>query len=261
MSDHVFICTMAQMAYCDKAYVDDCFTSKVENDMNLPAHLSCTPIFFDASETGYCDAQVYICYTQKNELVITCRGTECLSDIITDLKLWRDNLYDIYYHNNFQKYKTTYGIPKVHAGFYEQYHTIKDLIYQHINTYLNTAVTPVIIFTGHSLGGALATIGAACMAVQFKHRAPNIQCYTFGSPKVGNADFVNIFNAFVNQSVRYVNNKDPVPMTPYFGYTHVKGLKHLNNAIDIYKYTFSLIYSDKNDHYMDNYKKHVVLDR
>ena len=103
----MFICTMAQMSYYDKEHVDQCFAGKLENDMDLATHLSCTPFFFDAKETGYCDAQVYICRTKKNELLITCRGTESVSDIITDLKFWRDNLYDIYYHNNFQSFKRT----------------------------------------------------------------------------------------------------------------------------------------------------------
>lgn len=261
MSDDMFICSMAEMAYFNKEYVEECFSCKtdneIKNEINLSVNLICTPYFFDASETGYCDAQVYICNTKKNELLITCRGTESLSDIITDLKLWRDNLYDIYYNNNFQKYKTKFSIPKVHAGFYEQYHTIKDIIYQKIHTYLETEENPVIIFTGHSLGGALATIGAACMSIIFKHRNVNVKCYTYGSPKVGNYEFVNIFNTFVNKSVRYVNNKDPVPMTPYLGYAHVKGFQHLNNTIDIYKFTFPIMYIDKNDHYICNYKKQL----
>ena len=177
MTDSIFICSIAQMSYYDKEYVEKCFAGKIVNNMELDKKLLCTPFFFDASETGYCDAQVYICYTQKNELLITCRGTESLSDIVTDLKLWRDNLYDISYHNNFQSLKKTFGIPKIHTGFYEQYHTIKYIIHQKISLYLLENKDPVIIFTGHSLGGALATIGAACASIQFKHLNLNIQCF------------------------------------------------------------------------------------
>lgn len=254
MDDSIFMCSMSQMAYCDKKYVDNCFECKIKNDMNLNTYLLCLPYFFDANETGYCDAQVYICITKKNELLITCRGTESLSDIMTDLKFWSDNLYDIYYHNNFQSYKKTYGIPKIHTGFYEQYHTIKFIIHQKITQYLENTINPVIIFTGHSLGGALATIGAACASIQFKHiKDINIQCYTFGSPKVGNSSFVNIFNTFITRSIRCVNNMDPVPMMPYFGYTHVKGLKHLN----LTKHMFPVIYCNKTDHSLVNYKKQL----
>ena len=255
MTDSIFICSIAQMSYYDKEYVEKCFAGKIVNNMELDKKLLCTPFFFDASETGYCDAQVYICYTQKNELLITCRGTESLSDIVTDLKLWRDNLYDISYHNNFQSLKKTFGIPKIHTGFYEQYHTIKYIIHQKISLYLLENKDPVIIFTGHSLGGALATIGAACASIQFKHLNLNIQCYTFGSPKVGNSNFVKIFDTFVTKSIRFVNNMDPVPMMPYFGYVHVKGLTHLNNTCE---YTFPIIHSDKEDHFIDNYKKELT---
>ena len=203
------------------------------------------PIFFDSSSSGYNDAQAYFCFDKINKtLIVTCRGTESTQDIWSDLQFWQDTLYDVYYHNNYNNYRNLYKKPCLHTGFYNQYNTLKYIIYKHIHEYLyqvkegnrirklNNKIIPRVIFTGHSLGGALATIAATCMSVQFmEHTNLVIECHTFGSPRVGNKSFVDIFNRFVHVSNRYVNDLDPVPMIPRFpGFYHVKGLRHICDA-------------------------------
>jgi len=58
-----------------------------------------------------------------------------------------------------------------------------------------------IFFTGHSLGGALATLAAA------KREA--VALYTFGAPRVGNAAFAEVVADVVHH--RLVYGSDPVP--------------------------------------------------
>jgi predicted lipase len=52
-----------------------------------------------------------------------------------------------------------------------------------------------------------------------------VSCYTFGSPRVGNAAFVEAFRALVKTSWRVHTYYDLIPMLPpawaIFGYTHV----------------------------------------
>lgn len=84
--------------------------------------------------------------------------------------------------------------------------------------------TPIkhVVFSGHSLGGALATLAA----VQFAKQYPDIvvSCVTFGSPRVGNGSFAQMFNKCCKGSFRFVNEDDPVPMGPTpIRFTHVKG--------------------------------------
>lgn len=228
----------SNMAYCNRNFVNDCYNnrpieSKPENQSLqkcICENLVGEPFFFDSSESGYFDSQVYICNTKANELLVCCRGTESTSDVISDLKAWKNDLYDIYYHNNFTPHRKSLGMPSIHSGFNDQYNTIKFIIYHKVYEYLLTEPEkPTVIFTGHSLGGALATIAAACMAVQFSNRKNlDIQCYTFGSPRVGNKAFVKIFDKFVGRSERIVNELDPVPMIPRItGYHHVRGLQHI----------------------------------
>ena len=57
--------------------------------------------------------------------------------------------------------------------------------------------------TGHSLGGALATLAAYDMraiAKQYGNEA-NVSCYTFGAPRTGNHAFAREFMEMVRHSL------------------------------------------------------------
>ena len=107
---------------------------------------------------------------QDNQLVICFRGTEPdqLTDVLADLKAWR-------------KPSKEKGL--VHYGFVEAldkvFPTIEYLL-ESIDISLEKPIKTVC--TGHSLGAALATLCAA--------RIDAHELYTFGSPRVGNRDFV-----------------------------------------------------------------------
>ncbi|OUC13023.1 MAG: hypothetical protein B0A82_19210 [Alkalinema sp. CACIAM 70d] len=75
-------------------------------------------------------------------------------------------------------------------------------------------------FTGHSLGGALATLAAARLR---EKDIPVYGLYTFGSPRVGDRNFERTFNAdFKSKNFRFVNNNDTVTRIPprELGYSH-----------------------------------------
>ncbi|KAL6762402.1 Alpha/Beta hydrolase protein [Haematococcus lacustris] len=76
--------------------------------------------------------------------------------------------------------------------------------------------------TGHSLGGAMATL----TALGLKRQGYNVAgLYTFGSPRVGNAGFSRLFRdaGLWTRSYRFVNEDDAVPQVPLtvMGYAHV----------------------------------------
>ena len=82
--------------------------------------------------------------------------------------------------------------------------------------------------TGHSLGGALATLGALQAAGTGLAVAG---VATFGSPAVGDAGFVKAFTAALgDRSDRWVHGADPVPraLNAYWGYAHVPRLRYLD---------------------------------
>jgi triacylglycerol lipase len=58
-------------------------------------------------------------------------------------------------------------------------------------------------YCGHSLGGALSTIAALTFGAMYPD-ARHV-CITFGSPRVGDTVFTDLFHKHVDESVRCVN--------------------------------------------------------
>lgn len=92
---------------------------------------------------------------------------------------------------------------KIHQGFSKAFDVIKDEIQDYINE--NCQDKPLLI-TGHSLGGALATVATKKLL-----HSQIAACYTFGSPRVADEDWMLGIKTPV---YRIVNSADPVTMLP-----------------------------------------------
>jgi hypothetical protein len=79
-----------------------------------------------------------------------------------------------------------------------------------------------LLITGHSLGGALATLAAAHL--------PRALLYSFGAPRVGNRAFAHALDKHAERLHRYVNHRDPVPLLPpgLLGYRHCGSAYHID---------------------------------
>jgi hypothetical protein len=95
--------------------------------------------------------------------------------------------------------------PKVHRGFLRAYETVREMVIAAVED-----IKPDRLHaTGHSLGGALATLAA----MDIKTRFPGIRItmYSFGSPGVGDASFARLYTSTVRDSHRVVHEGDRVP--------------------------------------------------
>tara|TARA_B110000902_G_scaffold188138_1_gene212955 strand:- start:1489 stop:2550 length:1062 start_codon:yes stop_codon:yes gene_type:complete len=98
---------------------------------------------------------------------------------------------------------------KIHSGFNDAYNEVALDIQNRLDKD-DLKELPLFI-TGHSLGGALATIAAKKMT----HPLGGIAaCYTFGSPRVGNERWIADFKTPI---YRLVNAVDCVTMLPHGG--------------------------------------------
>jgi triacylglycerol lipase len=99
---------------------------------------------------------------------------------------------------------------RVHRGFLQSYILFQNAI---IDSVENGGHNRTVFLGGHSLGGAISTLAVPEMARRFPDRAP--RCYSFGSPRVGDNDFVQGFNrGCLGRSFRVVNTSDIVGSIP-----------------------------------------------
>jgi triacylglycerol lipase len=186
------------------------------------------PFGFIAKNTSGNNKNIYICF----------RGTKTASEWEQDAKIQLVPLV-----NSILNDKNNKNI-KVHKGFQEVYTNPNDVdidlgsLQNQMRDYLKTIKTEDynnLWVTGHSLGGAVATLAVIDIVTNTIHKGAKM--YNFASPLVGNQEFVNFFkeNIGTNQcnnnsnnstcSWRIVNINDLVPKFPesILGYVHVNG--------------------------------------
>lgn len=107
---------------------------------------------------------------------------------------------------------------QMHRGFAAAYLSVRE----QIHNYLKNHAAKSVMVTGHSLGGALATLCAVDVQYNFSNKF-TINVYTFGAPRVGNDGFRESFNRRVPNSYRFIYGMDTVPALPrpWQGYRHV----------------------------------------
>jgi pimeloyl-ACP methyl ester carboxylesterase len=101
---------------------------------------------------------------------------------------------------------------KVHTGFYDATSVLIADVAAAVKS-LNPAGTKPVYVTGHSLGGAMASLGAWIMQAQ-PYGISIAQVVTFASPKPGDGTFQAAYQKVFTNQVRYENYDDLVPLLP-----------------------------------------------
>ena len=128
-------------------------------------------------------------------VILAFRGTSSLRDARTDMKA--------------QRIKWKYG--HAHAGFLEAWRSIRAPIINALHDYGDNGQQ--LYVTGHSLGGALATLCAYELELAREFAVANL--YTFGSPRVfDRAGAENAARVLRNCSFRVVHSNDIVARLP-----------------------------------------------
>jgi triacylglycerol lipase len=135
-------------------------------------------------------------------VLIAFRGTTSGADAISDM-IARQT-----------PFRFVSGAGDTHRGFTSIYGSTRK---QLLDILKHLSPSKKLLITGHSLGGALATLCALDMAVHSPFKHP-IVC-TYGAPRVGNPAFASAFNRTVANSRRIFIEDDVVPKLPPVLYT------------------------------------------
>jgi predicted lipase len=140
-------------------------------------------------------------------LYISIRGLDNINDIFNNANIILKPIF----------FNTVY-CGRVHSGLYDNYLLTRDILLNHIETFVNNGGRH-IIFTGHSSGASVSFLALEC---SFEFPGCHIDCYTFGSPKLGDCFFASIFNSRLSSVKRVYINTDVVPRLPFSKiYKHV----------------------------------------
>lgn len=159
---------------------------------------------FDDTAT---DTQAFGAICKNGDVLVAFRGTEPKKLLDLKADVWA----------------TTRGWQfggRVHVGFLNCFLAVESALDAFIQAHLGTGR---LVVTGHSLGAALATLSAS--------RWRGAKLVTFGSPRVGDVDFVATVSDVDVQ--RFVNCCDAVTTVPpelLAGYTHCGDLCYIDEA-------------------------------
>ncbi|AFZ56346.1 lipase family protein [Anabaena cylindrica FACHB-243] len=134
----------------------------------------------------------------------------------------------------------------MHSGFIKAYFSVRNQIHEYIK---NNNISRVTV-SGHSLGGALATLCVVDIQYNFVNQLASIESFTFGAPKVGNKGFQESYNQRVPSSYQFVNGMDIVPELPRWW----QGYRHIDQELRIgSRFSLNFIAARFQDHAISNY--------
>jgi hypothetical protein len=191
------------------------------------------PALFNGAAT---DAHAFCAYRPEDATaLIAFRGTrpDAVKDLVTDVR--------------FQLVDWTETGGRVHFGFATAFRSLYSQIDRWLQ--LHAAGRGRLIITGHSLGGALATLAASLWK-------PTL-LLTLGSPRVGDAKFVATLAAV--PSMRIVGCCDVVTDVPLeiSGYRHIEAFFYITRSGQILeKADSAVIATDRRQGHADYLKLH-----
>ena len=218
-------------------------------------------------------------------LIISFRGPNNHQNILTDIELTQSSTFI----DRAGKANDTFLFGKQHSGITKAYLSLRSTLLEAIKKIPDTYFSPQdnkkdiirnkkkrkVFITGHSLGGALATLFAVDMGIQnnrdnpmffniaeestvsesicstiapsYSSSMPFDSVYVFGSPRVGNPAFANCSSRLLQNKFFRVNyGSDAVSRVPNINYLHVGGRYYnYNGGVEIGAVEFRSFLSDE----------------
>ena len=168
------------------------------------------PGLFEFEDTIWADNTGVVAIDNTNQLVVLAfRGSESVSN-------WRVDLYAVRHPSDLCRHC------HVHSGFWNAWTEIRERAKAKVLTAVRIHPEYRLVITGHSLGGAIATLAAGDFRKMHHRLAATTELYTFGAPRVGNRHTAAFLTKQSSLSFRITSMSDPVPRQPghILGYWH-----------------------------------------
>ncbi|KAF4589677.1 feruloyl esterase a [Ophiocordyceps camponoti-floridani] len=174
---------------CAISYLDDC--PRPPSGITI-AHR------FDNNATG-----IIFKDANNKEMVVAFRGTTNFRDIATDANFLVQSDFE------------SPGISgcegcKVHAGFLESWNTVAKDVISNLQGQLAENPDMKVVVTGHSLGGAQASLAAMSIIGS----GLDADVVTFGQPRTGNQAYADFVDEMAPDLIRVTHADDIVPQIP-----------------------------------------------
>ncbi|EGF82532.1 hypothetical protein BATDEDRAFT_86691 [Batrachochytrium dendrobatidis JAM81] len=167
-------------------------------------------------------------------IIVAFRGTDDMNDWKANIRMvpratfWLNHMVGTKSRRRFPKFHRSVPPPKsrTHSGFHKEYNKVRNAVLLVMDAVKLLHPNFKVVFTGHSLGGALSTMAALDYYDKYGGGAiRNAYLYTYGSPKVGNKVFADWFSSLPFGGIyRLAHVSDIVPHLPpsFFGYAHIR---------------------------------------
>ncbi|KAL4429984.1 hypothetical protein ABPG77_004354 [Micractinium sp. CCAP 211/92] len=161
------------------------------------------------------DAKCLVGWSPAEAVIVICfRGTCSLTNVLNNMKVWRAP------HPPLRGSYWTCSRPMVHRGFLASYEAngLNQQVMDKLRSILAAHPQPWrLLFTGHSLGGALASLAAYDTTRLLRGgelprgcRSSEVAVYTFGCPREGNHAFARDYGSAVPHSFDVIHADDTV---------------------------------------------------
>ncbi|CAD5220526.1 unnamed protein product [Bursaphelenchus okinawaensis] len=201
---------LASAAYSDNP--QDCLDNRFDDAKLIGMiHVKCQ----DQLNTTMCAAYVAVSPADK-AIILSFRGTNNFIQLITQI----GNIAFLNKHKAPLEGRVAGYFYDVHAQLWEN--GLNKLFKKALEEYPDYSVW----VTGHSFGGAIASIAATQIMAEYKLSFSKVILVTFGQPRTGDVEFAMSYSKYIPTTFRITHKHDLVPHVPPVFFAQYK--HHLN---------------------------------